>query len=1538
MNWSKLFVNILLFATCALVMMRCSSSTDQIKKLKKISMRNNFEDIGEKQAYNVKSKKPNALPRLFEGGGRKQLKREKSERRLNSNPVSAAPRKHDVIDRVKSQRTTESASKTPELNYREMLKQNVVIGRKDVKQTSLRGDIFKGMLSKSHIPDTDPMQSTLNSTTSPNSPSFKIAPVCIGQRSCAGRCTGNMTEFRTDGFSACYCDSACYEIFYDCCADYTKYCGVQKPSNISMKKFKWTCEPLASSGHFRSSQSYVIGEGIWMVSRCPDDWPHDEIRSKCENLTNSLRTISDLRCYIPAVSGDLTFRNYFCAKCNYIDEDLEYFSVKIETNVIPPEHYNFSAKSNFLLSNGAMFPEDELAISPKSYQKRRYCLKSVVQSCSVGASSESCVNGPVALVSLDGKQFKNYDCALCNEPNGSITCFPPLCGFTGQLTLRHKFLLKLEYKDTNNEQDSAFTLLRTNCSYGLIYDAKLQDCVEVLPPPSPKEDKVRVLAWFSPSKDSQFSEQYFKTVMKQYFGVENSQLYNVSIETVTFETIPHQSISYHLVSSTLHLTPEQSFDTFFKLNSDSSRLNLRSFIYFENPLSVTLENITYTIIKTSSRPLSCITHKTYTPQQYLVDKDEQIKIKWTYTVHKKWEYYGQINGNITICEMYSENKCEKIQTGLNKNDFIINTNLSLYQKDTGIQYELEKYDVVNNSIALCNLEQFNVPTCSSENSCKGRCSNHTQWQTETKMRCSCDPDCYEVFNDCCSDYTKYCGAQKPRETLTKKYNYTCESVGHYVHKDYFYPTIYCPEGDGLWMVNRCGSEWPNDTVRTKCELVPENDTNGYLPVLGYGNTTFRNRYCAICNGIERFEPWPLDVEVDSEYLGKKPLRPGKNQTRRYCLNNVIDSCPRGKRFQSCTDGDVALVSHREFHFKNEHCATCFGLPSGTFSCFTWKFEIELCRTTFKGAEDIDTIKFIPLSEFLAILEPEPYEEIVEPILLTINDKRCGSSGKTFNSNSQTCKVNWYPLKQNQRGRFYVNTWLKTPQNYQNSRFTATEFKNSLAKFLNISRFQLFDINIIKPTKRLYIVSSIMALTSQQSLELKSIDLNNQNRSFTKKLFNYIYFSNPFTLQIEDFLHKVTKTISRPLVGVEEITYRPEEYVLKEGKRAFIPSINKSYHSFEYVLKKGNVTVFKKYVLAKCNGSVVLYTTDDYMKMANLSIYVKKTSSLYDYGEYDILPNKSVTICQYFEMRILNKTRQTVRYSKLPGLGYVTFISFLLSILCLIFLLVTYLLFPQLRTLPGKNLMNFAASLLLFQVFWLPLNFTEVTSDKPACKAVAVIEHYSLMASFVGMSVIAFHTCKVFARSLPAPKMSIGRERKLFCVYVFLVWVLPAVFVGICIVLDDQDVVEIGYGESEICWLTKNAYTFFVTIPIGVLLLFNIIAFVITAVYLQKNSQNIAAKQARRSNLSIFIKLSTLMGFTWLFGLLALVVTSTKVFWYFFVILTSLQGVFVAMAFAVNVKTWSLYKQRYASGPKSSATTYAESYQKKHTNNCRETRV
>ena len=1501
MQRSKVFVNILLFAVFVLVV-KCSS-TNRLQN-NTAWLRKYLKEIEEKQHH--ETSKINPTPPLFEestnslvlSSEAERQKLENNKQRLHSNPVGVAPKEHHINNGIKPHRTSNPFSKTQEKNYPGKQRWNIVNGNKHVKQTSPRSDILNRKLSKDeanfrefsnpgkeinkkvsnhriakrNVYFNETKQARITAST------FITPPACTGKRSCSGRCTENITEWGTDESFTCYCDTACYEIFNDCCSDYTKYCGEQKRSNISIKKFKWTCEPL---GNFRLTISRTrkceIGEGLWMVSHCADDWPYDKVQRKCEKPAKFIREASDIKRYIPAVSENVTFRNYFCARCNRIVGPFEYFPVEIKTNIISPETYSFRKKLNFLLSYGAKFPQNGL-LRPKPYQKRRYCLKSVIDSCPGNITSEPCTNGSVELIS-GRKSFKNYNCALCNDPNGQYTCFPSFSpsdcrGFSSS----QKFLLNLNYRNVYYPNRSPLSVLNTLCrSKGLEFDVKLQECVRYIPPPSGNEGRIRVLAWFAPSKDFQFTEDDFKTGMKQYFGVEHSQIYHVSTKQ-TYSSLS-STILFHLVRSTLILTPEQIFDILFETDSKSSRLlNLRSFIRFVKPFSLTFKNITYTIIKTTSRPLSCNTRFNGTG------------------------LFKNVYGNKKMCEEYHSRLCNTTQTGLTKKDFAITSELSLYHRDTRKVYKFGQYVVlINKSITLCNFDQStsDVPTCSSENSCKGRCSNQTEWRTEIKLRCSCDPDCYEVFNDCCSDYTKYCGAQKPTETPTKKYNYSCEGIGH---RDGSFNN-FCTVSHGLWTVTRCPASSPHDISRAKCEAPLDNldisfpDVYAYLPVLGHDNTTFRNMYCAICNGVRKFELWPLYTSTSASppehfnltekihfllHHGAKFIfwNPGKNQARRYCMrDDIVESCPPFKKFQLCTNGDVSYKKH----IKNAHCVLCQRSPIVCFPIPQMKcsmnrvpsFSLVLYQKSEQSRNTKVKTKIKTVSKYerecngsgLRLSCGEPYARSTE----------CSGSGMIFPNDS--------PPEQNEQKlkRFYIHAWLEPPRNSQNISFTPTEFHESLVEYLNVSQLQLFDINITPALRRetitsfFYLVSSTIILTPQQSSKLLLANRNN-NISTETKLLSYMYFLNPFTLHIKDIPYTVIKTTSRPLACVGKTTYTPEGYILQDQERVFIPSTNKTYEQFEYYwqnaeqleVKRGNITVCQKYIPTKCNGSIVLYTTEEYRIMFNLSICLDKTSSLYNYGEYEILSNKSVAICRYHKVDIITETRQTVRDNE--ALGYITFISFLLSILFLIFLLVTYILFPQLRTLPGKNLMNFATTLLLFQITWLPLKMNEIRSNKPVCMAMGIIEHYFLMASFVSMSVISFHTCKIFARSVPAPKVWDGDEKKLFCLYLALVWLLPGIFVGICVALDHQDVVKIGYGESEICWLTEdNAYTYFVIIPIGVLLLFNIIAFVIAAIYLRKHGQNTAARQAignRRSNFLIYVKLSTLMGFTWLFGLLA----------------------------------------------------------------------
>ena len=150
----------------------------------------------------------------------------------------------------------------------------------------------------------------------------------------------------------------------------------------------------------------------------------------------------------------------------------------------------------------------------------------------------------------------------------------------------------------------------------------------------------------------------------------------------------------------------------------------------------------------------------------------------------------------------------------------------------------------------------NIPTCSSDKSCKGRCMNQTEWRDRN---CYCDPDCYLVFNDCCTDCIKYCGPQETIKTPTMQYKYSCE-----VRLLRFDSSS---KDKGLWMVTQCPFGWPNDSVRTNCErpklgIKSVQDIHGFLPVQGInGNTTFRNEYCAICNDVKKFEPLRPDGRI-----------------------------------------------------------------------------------------------------------------------------------------------------------------------------------------------------------------------------------------------------------------------------------------------------------------------------------------------------------------------------------------------------------------------------------------------------------------------------------------------------------------------------------------------------------------------------------------------------------------------------------------------------------------------------------------------------
>ena len=93
-------------------------------------------------------------------------------------------------------------------------------------------------------------------------------------------------------------------------------------------------------------------------------------------------------------------------------------------------------------------------------------------------------------------------------------------------------------------------------------------------------------------------------------------------------------------------------------------------------------------------------------------------------------------------------------------------------------------------------------------------------------------------------------------------------------------------------------------------------------------------------------------------------------------------------------------------------------------------------------------------------------------------------------------------------------------------------------------------------------------------------------------------------------------------------------------------------------------------------------------------------------------------------------------------SYVTTVGLSLSIACLSIVVITYVWFPKLRTMPGLVLLGLSLSLILHQALLLVSYLA--TSQSTACKGVAVLLHFMILSAFTWMTIMSYDVAKTFA--------------------------------------------------------------------------------------------------------------------------------------------------------------------------------------------------
>ena len=252
-------------------------------------------------------------------------------------------------------------------------------------------------------------------------------------------------------------------------------------------------------------------------------------------------------------------------------------------------------------------------------------------------------------------------------------------------------------------------------------------------------------------------------------------------------------------------------------------------------------------------------------------------------------------------------------------------------------------------------------------------------------------------------------------------------------------------------------------------------------------------------------------------------------------------------------------------------------------------------------------------------------------------------------------------------------------------------------------------------------------------------------------------------------------------------------------------------------------------------------------------------------------------------------------------------------------IVTYLLFKELRTLYSILLMNFILAVIV-SGFTL-LGFIIPTSIPELCAASASMLHYTALVRMVAISCLMVEAITHFYHVLKLKPSSNKTDinKKALAVYLVICWGSPAVLVATFVVVNHTVEDSIMYGETDgRCFING-----LIPLLVGVLLplvgtsILNIVCGVFVLYVLVKvGHKNVRARMsldARRKRLirdiRVIFAVFLISGLSWIFGALSLISqVEPSLRWsdYVFIILEPSQMVFLAVIYICTKRVARLY--------------------------------
>ena len=524
---------------------------------------------------------------------------------------------------------------------------------------------------------------------------------------------------------------------------------------------------------------------------------------------------------------------------------------------------------------------------------------------------------------------------------------------------------------------------------------------------------------------------------------------------------------------------------------------------------------------------------------------------------------------------------------------------------------------------------------------------------------------------------------------------------------------------GTVMKTYCPPDTVQPEIQTLCETVDNTDFLRGMPVVDeLAGVVYRNVFCARCNAVQNVSYWRMTADC-----GRIPASalPQDNALllafiRENCTVNYQPTHEQRKYLKnclatqsSCSSKQIVdkepvlqvLCSYYAFpicgnsHRKNPHCALCSGDDITQVNC---------------GCP-------VPVTS-------DPPTQAITTLQYQTNP---GSTPSTYTTASKSTTLTTRPESTTQR-------YTMTPGTTPPPPFTtpgASSPPQTMTSQTAPPPLTTYPWSTPPPrTTRPWTTPPWQLMTTFRTM-LLTIQTT-ESPHFTEQPppppLNILFDFSSNQMRIQG---KTTETkVVQYKTCQEGFVYDPFVKKCREAFHKLIVNTNTSINSTNST--SGDL------VMLNCSG--IQFNASDTVLHPNGTLWVPLHSTGYNRTEY-FMNGSYVFLCTRFASNYSKKGTFAKFSYEVSPLQIITYAGCSVSVLSLVILLVVYCIFKELRTLPGKNLINLSFAMIFYHIFLFVAGLRNIQA---LCTGIAILLHYFLLCSFAWMSVMAFDVAKTFA--------------------------------------------------------------------------------------------------------------------------------------------------------------------------------------------------